>query len=476
MQAKRMHKINIIGGLSHFLYLLIIPMVRGFVLALRGGGITAWLAGAWFDVLVIVSIILLGFFRWYLTLYVYNEDGITISKGVFVKKQSFIPKSQVYCLSVVSPFYLKPFRAVKLRADTPAGSFRQADFILTVTKDEAWRMMGIRIHDETDSSFVVREYKPKNIHILALSLLTSNSFAGIVFLTTFISQSGQLLGEEFSNRIYGTFEKITRIMAFGIPPAAAFLAYLLLAGWAMNFLANLVRHKNFLVRRDCTSLYIRSGIFTNRKYDLYKKSLCFVDIRQSVLTKILGIYSIFIYAIGYGKDKSDVSVLVPASTKKELESSLELLLPEFKQSKRQLKPNMGAIFKFIIEPFWPCSLIPLATLFIGYKLPSWAQLIYFLGFMASVPSYWFLMVRLIDFFTSGISREGDVYTLRYSKGYYLHTVILPKEKITVVNVRQSILQKGDDKCDLVVYCYSELIKRHHCKNLDRKAVLELFEI
>lgn len=72
--------------------------------------------------------------------------------------------------------------------------------------------------------------------IVALSLATSNSFAGILLLSTLISQTGQLLGEEFADRVYGAFAQVSRQMAFGIPPAAAFLAYLILAGGPLPFL------------------------------------------------------------------------------------------------------------------------------------------------------------------------------------------------------------------------------------------------
>ena len=70
-----------------------------------------------------------------------------------------------------------------------------------------------------------------------------------------------------------------------------------------------------------------------------------------------------------------------------------------------------------------------ATWALAAWFPSWRDFALFTGVMACVPAYWFLTVRLIDFATSGIGRTGDCYTLRYSSGYSLHTVVLPKRKI-----------------------------------------------
>lgn len=117
--------------------------------------------------------------------------------------------------------------------------------------------------------------------------------------------------------------------------------------------------------------------------------------------------------------------------------------------------QLRGIFKFLIDPFWPCVLIPAGTVVACWLLPKWTGLIGFAGFMLSLPALWFLGVRILDFLSSGVSRDGDCYTLRYSNRYYLHTVVFPFDKIALVNVRQSILQRGDRKCDLKVSTRAE---------------------
>lgn len=472
MELRRPHPLYAVVSLSRYLYLLLLPLARGFISA-WGGGVAAWLEGAWFDLCILGLLFGLGGLLWLCTQYRADKEGIFLTTGIFRRREVLLPAGKITCLSAVQPFYLRPFRAVFLRADTPAGSYKRADFSLLLPQREADRILALAKGEGPQS---VKQYEPRGVAIVALSLATSNSFAGILLLSTLISQTGQLLGEEFADRVYGAFAQVSRLMAFGIPPAAAFLAYLILAGWALAFLGNLIKYYRFVIGRRESSLAIQGGLFTRREYALSLSGVSYLDIRQTVFTSVLHLHTVFIHAIGYGKHKGDVSILMPACTSRTLRQGLRLLLPELAPSPRQLKPNLGALFRFLIAPFWPCFLFPAGTVLLCWLFPTWREILGFLGFMASVPAYWFLTVRVLDFCSTGVSKEGNFYTLRYSSGYYLHTVVIPREKIASVTVEQNPFQWRDDRCDLIIATYGEGRKWHRVKNLDRRELLPFFQL
>ncbi|MBC8570661.1 PH domain-containing protein [Zongyangia hominis] len=472
-ELHRCHPIFIVNSMARYLYLLLIPLARGFLSSLRGG-FTAWLSGAWMDIIIVLLIVSIGVLIWWNLVFWFDKTGLTVKTGVFLRQRIFLPASRLSTLSVTRQYWLKPIGAVVLRVDTLAGGKRNADLTLILRRTDAQQIFGTLRQDRQAEGFTIREYVPRQLYVTALSAILSNSFAGVVFVATFISSLGQILGKEIQTRIVGTFEQVTKAFAFGIPPFAAALAYVILGGWLVAFLLNLFRHKNFYVRRSYNNLYIHGGIFTNRSYSLAMDSINYLDIRQSVLTKILRLHTAFIHCAGFGKDKSDVSAVIPAVTERELHRTLHLLLPEFTLSKREAKPNLGSIFKFIIDPFWPCLLLPLATLLLCNIFPSWSDLIGFIGLMASIPSYWWMILRIEDFASSGIGFDGSCYTFRYSTGFYLHTVVIPKNKIVSLRVRQSILQRPDDRCDVIIHTCAEGWQRHHCKNLLRSEVVALF--
>lgn len=472
--AHHTHPISLVQMIWRFLFLLIFPAARGFLIALSGGNIAEWLDGAWKDILIIFAILLLTFAQWWCLWYRWDPAGLFIRKGVLFRRQMFIPSAKIITMSVTYPFYLKPVRGVRLRVDTWAGTGKSTDISLILSKKAARDIFKSREAELEDENFSLREYHPKGLYITCLSAILSSSFAGMLFFATFISQTGSLLGQEFADRITGTFERLTRTMAWGLPPATVALAYLIIFGWLYSFVRNLIRHGNFVVRRKKNELLIDSGVITNRRYSIRLSEINYIDIRQSLLTKLLGLYSVFVNAVGYGKEKDDISAMIPANLWDRLQRHLHFLLPEFSASPRQVKPNAGALFRFILDPLLPTLAIPVAGSVLAVLFPSWADFTYSITWMSMIPCLWFLTVRLLDFFSSGIGRQGDIFTLRYSKGSQLHTVILPQSRISQVVLRQSPIQAFDRRCDLLVYSLSEKRTCHHLRNLDVAQVLEIF--
>ncbi|MEG0429237.1 MAG: hypothetical protein RR639_05445 [Hydrogenoanaerobacterium sp.] len=472
----RAHPVMIIEFLWGFVYLLIIPLLRGVITALHSG-FSGWLSGAWVDILVLCLIIALAVAQWRCLSYRCLPDGVLFRQGIIRHSKSYISHEHIDTLAVTCPYYLKPFGAVRLRADTKAGRFDKADVNITIYKRDADEIFASREKKlNAEKAVPERKYTPKGIYIVALSALLSNSFAGVIFFSTFISRTGKLLGKGFESLLFVRLKSFTRLVTFGIPPIAAVIAYILLFGWLFTFILNLFRHNDFCVQRNSGTLEITGGLFTNRKYSVDVREINYIDIRQSILTKLLGLYSVFVQAIGYGKEKDDVSAIIPASVKDELTNSLALLLPEFKPAKRQAKPNAGAIMRFIADTLFGCILLPSTTIILMLLLPKFSDIIGWVGFMACIPAYLFLLVRIMDFTSSGIGRTGDIYTLKYSQGFHLHTIIMPLNKVASITLRQSVFQKMDNKCDILLFSISEKRRRHHIRNIDKTMAIQILHL
>ncbi len=478
MVKRRPHFISILFNIGKFLILLIIPLIRGLLTSLRGG-FQSWLASAWMDIAVVALIVGMGISVWHCMGYCIEENCLIVWQGVFFRRIRRIPLEKISWASMVRPWYLRPFKAVQFRADTPGGSPKDSDFSMLLYRSDAeylFTILDSLLPSLKSPPFSPREYRPRGFYVIILSALTSNSLAGILLASAAISRIGDLMGKEFSERIYGTLEQLARLAAFGVPPAAAALAYLLLGGWTLAFITNLIRNKNLFVSRKANSLFIRGGILTHRSYTLDLSQVNYLDIRQSVSTKALRMQSAFLHTAGYGKYKEDVSALIPAANNREAARTLQILAPELIPSPRSVKPNFGAVMKFLLDAVWCCLLVPAGSWLLCRLVPSWAQVIRYIGLITMVPAIWFLTVRILDFKTSGLSRDRDVFTLRYSQMFYLHTVVIPKERIVKVCFRQSVLQWGDQKCDVLIYSRCEGRTCHHLKNLDLRACALLFDL
>lgn len=461
------HPLTIVQNLGRVLYFVIIPVLRGFVGALRGD-LARWAQGAWVDILVLLLMVTVAVWRWWVATYTTDGQEFVLRTGWLVTRQIRVPMDNMTTISVVESFYLRPFGAALLRADTLGGSAGRPDFSILVKREQAERLL--ERQRLPGGQIRPRRYVPKLHSILALALLTSNSFGGILFISTFVSQSGRLLGRGFSDLLVGTFEELARTLAFGVPPAAAAIAYILLAGWLIGFLLTFFRYKNFEVSRGKDTLNIGGGVFTNRQYCIRFHDINFIDMRQSIATKAMGMFSLYISAVGYGKHKDDISCIIPTEDRTAFTLARERLFPAFSPSRLQVRPKLSGVFRFIGAPLTLCAAIPLAIVLLTCFFPAWRDFVLFVGLMSLAPALFFLTIRAIDFKTGGFSKSGKFYTLRYSKGFYLHTVVIPEDKIVSITLRQSPVQQIGPNCDLFLNTRAETRLTHLCRNLNKAEI------
>lgn len=469
----RAHPITIFFNLGRVLYLIIIPVLRGFVTALQGG-FTKWLAGAWADILVFLLMVGIAVLYWAAVKLWFDDERLYIRNGVINKHETCVPWSSVTAVSLVEPFFLRPLRAVRFRTETLGSGFRSPGLVIVLYEKHARAAADSRKHHSGNPLDQI--YQPATSSIISLSLLTSNSFGGIIFIATFISQSGKLLGGEFSQRIIGTFEQASRALAFGLPPAAAATAYILLAGWFIGFFLTFVRYKNFTLTRHENALFISGGIFTHREYTIRYSDINFIDIRQSIATKLLRLSSLYLSAIGYGRQSDDISCVIPTENEADFERERGQIFPAFTPAPRTHAPVGRGVMRFLGQPLSGLASIGLALFVLLRFFPEWGVFIRFAGIMALVPAALFLAVRIIEFKTGGLAFDGHNYTLRYSAGLTLHTVVIPADKVVRTELRQGLFQKRSSHCDLIISAKSERRSLHLCRSLIKSDLEELFKI
>lgn len=470
---KRTHPITILEFVSKYLFLLLIPILRGlFYLLTTTHDFYNWLAGTWMDLLVVLFILLASYLRWRFQFYRYDEQGLTVRRGILIQRTFTIPEASISTLTMEEPFFLRPFRAVHLLADTDAGSFQRADCQLTLRREEACRLLEHRGQCQPSKP---RLYRPRWTDVAFLSIIVSNTLTGVVFLATFVNKAGDILGKEFQRRLLNGLEGVAGLLAF-IPQTGAVLALILLGGWLIGFVRNFVRYIHFTVRRNEGTLTIRSGWLTRRTYSCRVDAVNYLDYRQSILTRLMGLYMVFIQCVGYGKGNGALAVLIPAADTRSCRRTMRMLLPDMTGRPRQIQPPRGSVIRYAMLPFWACLLVPASAAVMVRIFPGWKQLILFLGLMLTLPFVWLLILRIIDRCTAGIGVSARQITLRYSRGYTFHTVIIPRERINYVRIRYSIFQKWAGNCDVLVYTYGELGHCHKVENLRMKDVKDLLRL
>ena len=416
MKTYRMHPVNILENLSNFFWLLIFPVIRG--LFTFRGGLIAWVQGAWFDLAVVAFIVLLATLRWAALTYQFDEEGILIRDRFIFCSKLYVPYQKIACLASERPFWYRPIHAVHLRADTNAGTRWNYDFTLTVsekTAEQVMKLNGVRL---VKRNGVRRAYQSGSLYVALLAFISSNTLTGVLFLSALITQSGNLLGKEFEERVIQGITGVAKQLAVGVPPVAALIGLLLAGGWVVAFVLNMVRNYNFYVARQNSKISIRSGLFNRKHYTLDVSRVNLIESKQTLTTKWIGVNSIFAHCSGYGKSKNELAVLIPAVSKKRLNKSVAEIVPEYQFSKREICPHIEMLSRFLFPPV-AIILVLLGLIWAGCCfIPAFSEVILFFGLMLEVLPLWWLGVKITSYYHTGVGVDPvhQTYTLRQPDG------------------------------------------------------------
>ena len=470
----RAHPVMILTNLRRVLFLLIIPALHG-VLTVPRGGLVLWLQGAWLDSLTLIVMLVISVLMWRRCTYTCTSAGITVFQGLLFSHRTTIAWSNIVTLSCVTPFFARMLRASFFRADTVSGSFRDVDIRLWLSSNTVNEIMA-HYHFAFSASEAKVTYKSTKASVLALALLSSSALTGVVFAAAVLSQASKLFGKEFSDSLILGLEQTARGLTIGIPPAATAIAYMLLLGWFIAALKKLLSYWHLKVERKINSIDIKSGRLGLQRYIISTKAPAFLDIRQTLGMRLAGTSVLYISAAGYGKHKNDIACVLPAMRKAAFEREYAKLFTGLLPSPVKIRPKRNGFLPYIIQPLCIIfSLVAAAATAFSFAA-RFGSFILFMLLMLLVPALVLLAVSIAAYRTSGISRSGDAYTLRYSRGFALHTVVVPAHKIVGLDINQNFFQRRADVCHIAVSAVSERQYKHKCLGLPIREVKALFDI
>jgi uncharacterized membrane protein YdbT with pleckstrin-like domain len=147
---------------------------------------------------------------------------------------------------------------------------------------------------------------------------------------------------------------------------------------------------------------------------------------------------------------------------------MKMFLPDFYPEDTQINPRWNYIMRFIGPPTALIFLTVIAAFVLTMFFPGWYSVILFAAIMGEVLSVHLMMVKLAAFYSNGIGIGEDTATLRYCRYFQFHNVIVPTEKITAVQIRQTPFQKMNDSCDVIFNVRSETVSSHRVRGLNLK--------
>lgn len=436
----RPHPLSIWYDSRKWCLLLLVPLLR--VLVLRQAGWELFLHSSR-DVLLALALVAYSVLRWYTTRYSLH-DGLRWRQRLLYDHRLWVMADDAASIEVERTPLMAIFGGRRVRINT-AGLRRRADATVMMSKQQASRllpMQGFR--------------RPRHLcsygAVLLMAASGSNAAVGLLTLVPGLQQAARLLGEEPDRFLHFAGE----VAIQGIPAALQTAANILVAGWAFAFLRQWLHFYGFYASRSGDALHISSGFFTRRDVRIDCRKITTLELRQTLLTRLFGLYTATITAAGYGRESGTRPVLVPAARPKRLCQLLDELLPGFPTCAGRLRPRGKSWFRYLGAPLcWFLGAFLLRLLGIAPFLSLWGMI----GFG------WWLAVRAIGFFRSGFGVSDRAVTLRYSRGLALYEVQIPIEVADSVRITRSVFQRLHGTCTVEVHTFGEKRRRHRVMEL-----------
>ncbi len=473
----RQHKAAILFLTTKNLWLLLIPLVRGLV-AIKFD-FYSWIQGAYLDLIVIAVIIASAILRWFCIGFSVNEEYFTYKAGVIAKFNTKIHYSSISAVTSERPFWLRPFKAVRVYIETDGTTMgpvtRTADISLITNEDHCSALFR-KLYVKTDKTRVTHHIE--RVQLLFFSLVFSSTLSGVIFIVTLFIQGGKLVGQELENKFLTAVNNVTDVVERAIrfvPRTALLVALIIGAGWLISVIRNFLRHDKFKVSRKGNNITITNGFLTKRKYYMNSNKINYADLRQTLFMKLCAVMSVHINCSGYGKAKNEIPVFIPVLKEEKVQGIFKEMLPAFVLSENEITTRKGYVLRFLMPPTLLIFGIMIAAFILDLIYPEWYSIILFLTIMAEIPFALLLVAKCVSFLTNGISFKNDVVCLRYSKAWQFHTVVVPMSRVARVSVKQTLFQRANGSCDVIINSYSEHTGYHRVRGMNLDEAVRLIK-
>jgi putative membrane protein len=280
-----------------------------------------------------------GFFSWYFTRFVIDDEELRIETGAVFKKSTKIPFERLQAVDIVQPLVARIFGLAELRLD--AGNSTTKLRYLTRSKASRFRdyllarahghQASIRDLDQQDVASVFTDLGAADHPLVQVSAQR--------LIVSFLLSTEWLIPTAISIII------LVGTVAFEVLPFALGALIPLLIGMMSLIWRRVIGMFNFTLAESPRGLRITRGLTNLTSQSVPINRVQGVKIGQPLLWKPLGWYRVDIDVLGHAQDDGEnseataSSVLLPVASLEEVELSLGRVLPGFDLDGIELHPS-----------------------------------------------------------------------------------------------------------------------------------------
>lgn len=472
----RAHPLMIFNFLKPFLFVLLIPVVRGLIQYAASGEYDSILK---FEIVLSVALFVIGLLRWWCFKLILNEEKhtITVISGLFFRRTAKINVDRLSSVQTKQNPLEFIFRAVTFRINTEAGNIGKADYEFKLSMKSA-KAVSTLLYGKGDN----KKIRFSLFKIAVLAATTSSAFTGILVGVPLIYRAGNLLEIAISDMLINEINNVSNKIETYFPPVVNAISLVFLGSYLISFLYSLFKYLNFRLRLGQDKMEIRSGFFVRTRTAFKKAAINNVRIEQSFLMLLLRRFAMRVSVGGYGESKSRSEVVIPLEKGQEIRKHFAEYLPFFKcDTGVFIKPRPTAVnrSRFLFFPTIYFISAVVLTIILGNRFDDFDRFALFCLWVVGtliIIHAWFC---LFECFKGKVDFGENVF-IRSRKGFKTCELYCPKENVGEVKLVRFPADMWHHTCRLRITVRSEradsLCVRHLDYETVKKTVNEYFEI
>ena len=468
----RAHPFMIFAYLKPYLFVLLLPVLRGLLSYGSSGVLSRLVVG---EAVLALAIVTVSVLKWLRCRLIITRTFIRMREGLFFQKETIIPKEKLSSMFVESRPLLLLFRGVVVRLDTEAGRPGKSDLdlLLSVRRvPDLLELLPPRPSNQHPGG--LRQYHAPALKMLIMAAATSSSATGLLVAAPVINKAGQLLGDGFSDQVYGTLTEAAGLLETIIPTGASMLAIILLAGFVISFFHSLIKTAPFRLYIKGDRFTSSSGLIARRRTRFRVSAINDILIQQTPAMRLLRHYTVKVNVAGYGKGRGETAVVIPAAGRKEIHKLLREILPHTDKVPIALRPPARSLPRFAVWPVVLLLAIPMAGALTAHFLPDFVGFIRFTAMVLMILQAVIISLSLRRYTQGGVT-FGEQITAYSSKWFSLTEMRCPGDRMGVIRIMQNPFDKRSGLCRVKLTVRSESAHTLSVLHLDYKQVRKTLE-
>ena len=472
----RAHPLMIFNFLKPFLFVLLIPVVRGVIQYASSGEYDSIL---YFEVMLLISLFVIGLLRWWCFKLILNEEKhtITVVSGLFFRKTAKINVERLSSVQTKQNPLEFVCRAVTFRINTEAGKRDKADYEFKLSVKAAKNVSTLLYGKGEQKKIRFSLFK-----IAVLAATTSSAFTGIIVGVPLIYRAGNLLEIAISDMLINEINNVSQKIQTYFPPVVNAISLVFLGSYLISFLYSLFNYLNFQLCLGKDKMEIRSGLFVRTRTAFKKSAINNVRIEQSFLMLILRRFAMRVSVGGYGESKGRSEVVIPLEKGQEIRKHFAEYLPFFKcDTGIFIKPRATAVnrSRFLFFPTVYFIITVVLAIILGIRFEDFTRFIVFLLWIVGTMIFIHAWFCLFECFKGKVDFGENIF-IRSRRGFKTCELYCPKENVGEIKLVRFPADMWHNTCRLRVTVRSERADSLCVRHLDyatvKKNIIEYFNI